>query len=172
MIGIYCRVSTPGQEDNYSLPRQHSEGISFANSKGAEFKEYEDVKSGKSITRSGYNELLRDIESKTVDSVWIGAEDRFSRDATLGLQFLDLLALHKMRLFVGTREYDPRDGNTRFIIAIKFLVAEYEWSQIIGRMKKGPPFPLLQIVADTTDLCLPSFYGCASQFPFRLKVGR
>ena len=93
--------------------------------------------SGKSITRVGYSELLKDLEAKKIDSVWIAAEDRFSRDATLGLQFLDLLVFHKMRLFVGTQESDPKDPNIRFIIALKFLVAEYEWSLIKERMKKG-----------------------------------
>ncbi len=137
MLGIYCRVSTPGQEDNYSLPQQHKDGVAFATSKNLVPKEYEDVESGKSVTRSGYNELLKDIETKVIDSVWIAAEDRFSRDATLGLQFLDLLVLHKMKLFVGTQEFDPRDSQTRFMIAVKFLVAEFEWSQIRERMRKG-----------------------------------
>jgi DNA invertase Pin-like site-specific DNA recombinase len=137
VIAIYCRVSTPGQEDNYSLPQQHKDGIAFAKSKKSDFKEYEDVASGKSITRIGYNALLKDIEAKKLNSVWIATEDRFSRDATLGLQFLDLLVIHQMRLFVGTQEFDPKDENTRFIISIKFLVAEFEWSQIKNRMRRG-----------------------------------
>jgi len=137
LVGVYCRVSTPGQEDNYSLPQQHKDGIAFASSRKLSYKEYEDVESGKSVTRSGYSELLKDIESKAIDSVWIASEDRFSRDATLGLQFLDLLVLFSVRLFVGTQEYKPNDPQTRFLIAMKFLFAEFEWSQIRERMRKG-----------------------------------
>jgi DNA invertase Pin-like site-specific DNA recombinase len=76
VLGIYCRVSTPGQEDNYSLPEQHRHGVAFAVCRKLGFKEYEDVESCKSITRTGYNALLEDIQSALLDAVWIATEER------------------------------------------------------------------------------------------------
>ena len=58
-IGIYCRVSTgaQGEEDRYSLPQQHKDGILFAHKQGFDYQEYEDIESGASITRTGYLSL-------------------------------------------------------------------------------------------------------------------
>jgi DNA invertase Pin-like site-specific DNA recombinase len=53
MLGIYCRVSTVTQKDNYSIVDQHKDGTAFAKKSNVAYREYEDIASGKSITRQG-----------------------------------------------------------------------------------------------------------------------
>ena len=117
-IAIYCRVSTPRQGgiDRYSLPEQHKDGQEFAKKNGFEFREYEDIQSGKSVTRSGYLSLLEAIEARKFDGLWIAREDRFARNAIAGLQLLEVLEEHKVRFFVGDKEYDPSSEDSKFIV--------------------------------------------------------
>jgi DNA invertase Pin-like site-specific DNA recombinase len=138
VVGCYYRVSTQGQEKKgTSLEEQKAKGEAFAKKNGWDYRSIGDVQSGKDPTRKGYLEILDAIEGKTIDVVWIVDEDRFSRDAVQGLNFLNSLIAKKIRLFVGDIERDPADPSTYTLLGIKFIFAQQEWSVIRERLLGG-----------------------------------
>ena len=61
--GIYCRVSTELQKDNFSLELQKEKGIQFASSDGYEYTIYLNVESGSTNNRPDFSSLIKDKES-------------------------------------------------------------------------------------------------------------
>jgi|GEM_PF-6483271 len=49
MVGIYVRVSTLQQKDNYSVDTQRERGITFANKVGESYSFYDEAASAKNI---------------------------------------------------------------------------------------------------------------------------
>jgi site-specific DNA recombinase len=137
VCGVYCRVSTEGQKDNYSINDQRDDGITFAKSKHIQFKLYEDVMSGTDITRHGWNSLISDIKNETINMVWVGAIDRFSRDVRSGLDAVELMREKHIKLFVAGVEYDLNDDTIELLISVQFQFAKFEWRKIKSRMESG-----------------------------------
>ena len=80
MVGIYARVSTVKQKDNYSLGVQKRQGIEFANSLNEEYIIYEEAESGSSmIARQELERMLTDIKNGIVTKVWAIEFTRISR---------------------------------------------------------------------------------------------
>jgi DNA invertase Pin-like site-specific DNA recombinase len=78
IIFIYCRVSSVGQKDNYSLTAQKKDGIAFAEGIGSTYRVYKDVESGAKSSR-----LKADLQSQSEpkDVIWYGSQSRLTRDA-------------------------------------------------------------------------------------------
>ena len=71
MVGIYGRVSTIKQLDNYSLGIQKKRGIEFAEALNEDYRIYEEAESGSSmIPRAELERLLADIKAGLIDKVW------------------------------------------------------------------------------------------------------
>jgi site-specific DNA recombinase len=137
VCGIYCRVSSEAQRDNYSIQDQRDDGVAFAKSKSMEYIIYEDVRSGTDITREGWVTLNKAIDDKEVDFVWVGAIDRFSRDTQSGLQAVELMRQRGVKLFVAGQFYDLADDSVELLISVQFQFAKYEWRRILSRMAGG-----------------------------------
>ena len=94
MVGIYCRVSTKGQEkDGYSLDTQEEKGRDFASSLGEDCEVYREALSGKRLeNREVWWHLSDDIKAGIIDKVWIIDGDRLARkqlDSLIMIKFLD-----------------------------------------------------------------------------------
>ena len=75
---IYARVSTSKQKQD--LENQIENNISYLNSKGISVdKIYSDIKSGMTLDRKGFMELLSDIQDKRIKAVYISYKDRLTR---------------------------------------------------------------------------------------------
>jgi DNA invertase Pin-like site-specific DNA recombinase len=71
MVGIYCRVNSVGQQDNYSLEIQEQYGIDFAISIQDQYVAYKETGSGASISIPELENLPNDIKRRIVDKVWV-----------------------------------------------------------------------------------------------------
>ncbi|HRY74425.1 MAG TPA: recombinase family protein [Candidatus Dojkabacteria bacterium] len=137
-LRCYVRISTEGQQDNYSIPQQRADAEAFAKQQHCtDFLIYEDVRSGADITRIGWNKLLADIENGECDCVWVGRPDRFSRNTQDGLMAIDVLRKHNVRYFIGGIEYDIFNEYTKLLITMQFAFSELERNLIKQRTMMG-----------------------------------
>lgn len=75
---IYARVSTAKQKQD--LENQIANNIAYLNSQGIKVdKIYSDIKSGMSLDRKGFKELLSDVMDYKIKSVYISYKDRLAR---------------------------------------------------------------------------------------------
>lgn len=75
---IYARVSTTKQKQD--LENQIANNIAYLNSQGIKVdKIYSDIKSGMSLDRKGFMELLSDVMDYKIKSVYISYKDRLAR---------------------------------------------------------------------------------------------
>ena len=75
---IYARVSTNKQKQD--LENQIANNIAYLNSQGIRVdKIYSDIKSGMSLDRKGFMELLSDVMDYKIKSVYISYKDRLAR---------------------------------------------------------------------------------------------
>ncbi|MTO65248.1 recombinase family protein, partial [Turicibacter sanguinis] len=72
-VGLYLRVSTERQIENYSIPLQKERMHAFCASKGwQEIKEYVDAGfSGSSLERPALKQLQQDIKRKRINMVMV-----------------------------------------------------------------------------------------------------
>lgn len=75
---IYARVSTNKQKQD--LANQIDNSIAYLNSKGIKVdKIYSDIKSGMSLDRKGFMELLSDVMDYKIKAVYVSYKDRLAR---------------------------------------------------------------------------------------------
>ena len=75
---IYARVSTYKQKND--LENQIKTVENYMNSKGIGVnKIYKDIKSGMTLDRKGFMELLKDVQENQIDTVYILYKDRLAR---------------------------------------------------------------------------------------------
>lgn len=75
---IYARVSTPKQKQD--LQNQIDNNIAFLNAQGIKVDRiYSDIKSGMSLDRKGFMELLGDVMEYKIKVVYIAYKDRLAR---------------------------------------------------------------------------------------------
>lgn len=75
---IYARVSTNKQKQD--LSNQIENNIAYLNAKGIGVdKIYSDIKSGMTLDRKGFIELLDDVMAHKIDAVYIAYKDRLAR---------------------------------------------------------------------------------------------
>lgn len=75
---IYARVSTNKQKQD--LANQIDNSIAYLNSKGIKVdKIYSDIKSGISLDRKGFMELLSDVMDYKIKAVYVSYKDRLAR---------------------------------------------------------------------------------------------
>lgn len=161
-IGIYVRVSTLDQKDNYSFQQQEADGIVYAASMGHPYKIYKEAASGRKKTREEreqFDKLWKDVEEGRIQAVWIGKADRFTRDTSLGLQFLNAMQRHNCRFIIATKEYDLNDPGEYFMLTVLFGVAKMGGDNIVKSGKAG-----LKTMQDAGD------YRFARLFGYRWKI--
>lgn len=78
----YLRVSSVGQEENYSLPEQERDCDRYGHTKGyAQTVTYNDgAQKSYTLNRPGLNQLMQDAKHGLFDVVVVGRFDRFSRN--------------------------------------------------------------------------------------------
>lgn len=159
MVALYTRVSTVGQEDGYSLDNQLKDGIAFAQSKGQEYKHFQDVASGGDITREGILALQASLIKDGYSFLWVAKEDRLSRDTIEGLTILNLLKAVGTQLYIGQAYYDVNNSNTEFILTILWGKAKKEKSDIKERVIKNKKSEI-----DSGNRAFPTCYGYVFEF--------
>lgn len=100
---------------------------------------YTDEKSGKDMDREAMQMMISDIQAKRIQAVCAYKLDRFGRNATDLLNFIELLKENGVKLFCvdDKIEYDPTDETqymTKFLIMFLSLMAELERNNIRQRV--------------------------------------
>ncbi|PKL74149.1 MAG: hypothetical protein CVV27_21970, partial [Candidatus Melainabacteria bacterium HGW-Melainabacteria-1] len=133
MIGIYVRVSTIQQKDNYSTDVQRQRGIAFAESRGEPYTLYDEAASAGSLVRPEFLRLLHDVETDKVHIVWVVEFSRLTRDTEDALAIRKILVKHKAQVFVNDVPMDLSSPEAILSYNIKSSVSEYERSNTIAR---------------------------------------
>ena len=100
---------------------------------------YCDEKSGKNMDRIAMQRMIRDIKAGKIKAVCSYKLDRFGRNATDLLNFVELLKKYGVKLYCvdDKIEYDPTDESdfmTKFLIMFLSLMAEMERNNIKQRV--------------------------------------
>lgn len=127
------------QHSSVSITQKYI-GISQKNIEDAlSIKCYTDEKSGKDMDREAMQMMISDIQAKRIQAVCAYKLDRFGRNATDLLNFIELLKENGVKLFCvdDKIEYDPTDETqymTKFLIMFLSLMAELERNNIRQRV--------------------------------------
>lgn len=155
MIGLYIRVSTAQQTDNYSIPTQIERGIEFSKKAGDSFKIYQETGSGSSITkRVEINRLLNDIENGLIDKVWVIESSRLTRELSDAIILQKKFEKHKTELYVNNSLTDFSSPERLLQYHITSAVSEYQRTNIIQSSIRGK-----SKWQNTGNMVVPSLYG-------------
>jgi len=137
-VGIYIRVSTTTQKQNFSLDYQKELGIDYCNRNNFKYEIFEEAKSGGSIEkRSEYKRLVESIKSGRLDGIWVYDNDRLNRNIKDGYNLIELIKESKCRLFIGWEEKKIDSSGGRLEYNIKSVISDYERERISERMNFG-----------------------------------
>ncbi len=169
-IGIYIRVSTLDQKDNYSFIQQEIDGISYAQNIEQPYKIYKEAASGRKKSREErevFDKLWKDVESGKIKTVWIGKADRFTRDTALGLQFINTMQQTNCHFVIGSKEYNLLDPNDYFILTMLFGIAKLGGDNIVKSGREG-----LKTMKDKGEYRYPKLFGYRWVLPKNAKLNK
>ena len=118
----YCRVSTQGQKQNLENQKEFVSVYSLTH--GVILDEiYTDIGSGLDYKRKNWNELLKQVEAKEIDKIYITYKDRFVR---FGYEwFEDFCASHGTEIIVlNQKQTSPEKELTEDLLSILHVFSE------------------------------------------------
>ena len=118
----YCRVSSQGQKQN--LENQKEFVSVYSLNHGVILDEiYTDIGSGLDYKRKNWNELLKQVEAKEIDKIYITYKDRFVR---FGYEwFEDFCASHGTEIIVlNQKQTSPEKELTEDLLSILHVFSE------------------------------------------------
>lgn len=137
--GLYSRVSTKEQLNNYSIENQNEKLESYCNIKEWKiFDHYSDGGfSGASMDRPDLKRLINDVKHKKIDIVIVYKLDRLSRSQKDTLELIDLFLEHDIEFVSVTENLDTSTPMGRAMIGIMSAFAQLERELIAERMRDG-----------------------------------
>lgn len=133
MMGIYTRVSTPGQaETGVSLNNQKKRGIERAESLGLEWRYFEDAGiSGSTIEdRPGLKSLLEAISQKKITHLYFFDVERLTRGNVFEWGLLqNIFKEYKVRIYQDSGETRLDNDGEVLMLSIKQIFGHYENSK-------------------------------------------
>ena len=134
----YVRVSTEGQEENFSTQIQTRSIKDFCRSRGWDLVEiYSDVSSGGNLDRPGFQSMREHLETNGFDGVVVYKIDRLSRSIVDGKVFTDTLLSKDKFLLSITESIDTSTPNGRMFFNLLMVFSENEREVIKERMMSG-----------------------------------
>lgn len=135
---IYMRVSSPGQEENYSLPEQEKDCKQFAAHNSHDvYKIYNDgAQKSYTLNRPALNELMQDARHGEFELLIVGKYDRFSRSQVQ--QAVAIYQLEQYGVKIESVSEPVPDGIVGTFIRQSFaFAAEVELYKIRDRTTSG-----------------------------------
>jgi DNA invertase Pin-like site-specific DNA recombinase len=126
----YCRVSTKGQLEGYSLDQQMSEILEVY----SEITIYQESFSG-AKERVIFNEVLNLLEKG--DILVVTKLDRFCRSTKEGLQYIDMLLERGVKIHILNMGLIENTPMGKLIVTNLLAFAEFERAMIIERTQSG-----------------------------------
>lgn len=134
MKGLYARQSLD-KKDSLSIESQ-IEQCKTKLSQNEQFKEYTDKGfSGKNTERPSLNELLKDIESGSIDGVIVYRLDRFSRNIADFYNMYEVMQKHNCEFVSVSESFDTSTPMGRVMMGILITFAQMERESIQERVK-------------------------------------
>lgn len=119
---LYARVSTPSQDTLSQWPQLRE----WAEREGVEADEYEDVGSGKRMSRKGIQSVLHGIRQGFVKRVVTVSLNRFGRNASQVWAFLDECIRHNVQVIAIREKLDLATPFGRSMAQIICVFAELD----------------------------------------------
>lgn len=135
---IYCRVSSVGQQDNYSLETQEAACRQFAEARGLAVQDViAEVWTGSEFwERPKLNRLRDAIRERRIDAVICYAIDRLSRDIAHLAIFAEECERANVALHFVTESFDD-SAEGKLIRSVRGYTAEVERQKIRERCMRG-----------------------------------
>jgi DNA invertase Pin-like site-specific DNA recombinase len=134
---IYCRVSTEGQRDNYSLPEQERMCLERAQERGYHVvKVIKEAHSGADVDRPGMNEVLDLAHEGKFNVLLVSDLDRFARDMAPKILLKKELTECGVRIEYVLKDFS-NDSTGELLEDILSAFAAHERRTIVARSKRG-----------------------------------
>jgi site-specific DNA recombinase len=137
MLGVYIRVSTVQQKDNYFVETQRERGVAFTKSIKEEYRLYDEALSGKDLKRPEFVRLLDDIEKGEIQKVWVVEFSRLTRDMTDALAIREIFVSNYTDVYVNGALMDLSTPEAVLMYNMKSSISEYERTNTISRIKRS-----------------------------------
>jgi site-specific DNA recombinase len=141
IVGIYVRVSTPGQaEEGYSIDEQVDKLTKFCDVKDWQVaKVYKDAGfSGSNIKRPGMQLMMDDVKEHRINTVLVYKLDRLSRSQKDTLFLIEDVFNKNDCSFISLNEnFDTSTAFGKAMVGILSVFAQLEREQITQRMQMG-----------------------------------
>lgn len=135
---IYARVSTDGQEENYSLPSQIEACQRYAEQQGFDVVGvFQDVMSGAKIERPNLDKVRQLVRQREIKAVVVYASDRLTRNVAHSYVLRDELKRAGVALHYVTRGVSADTAEGNLFDTMDSAFAEYERLKIAERMMRG-----------------------------------
>lgn len=132
----YIRVSTGPQAARFGPDVQHQANRLYVGGQGGQISQtYQDVDSGAKLTRTAFNQLLRDAKAGLFDAVVAYKVGRVGRLAFISMQFAEELRKAGLEVHGAIGGvYNLRSSTGRFRYQIDSVFAEYEYESLISNL--------------------------------------
>lgn len=129
MLAIYCRISKDSERDkNRSIRNQEELGIKKANELKTTYKVYKDEGVSGTLKideRPAFNEMLDDIASGIVKSVFATEQDRIERSPQTRYAFIKILKDANVKLYTSSGLQNLDDENTELLGDLVSLMNQF-----------------------------------------------
>ena len=138
-VAIYCRVSTTSASQDESLEVQKSglEKQVNDNPDWTLFKIYIDKESGKSIYRSGFQEMILDSYENCFDIILVKSISRFNRNTVDLLDTINKLRWLGIEVIFKQENLSSKDRDSDLIMALSASLAQAEGKSLSAAIKWG-----------------------------------
>ena len=135
-IGVYIRVSSPSQKSD-SQRAEIQRWLGAHGYKPDAVQWFEDVETGATLNRSGFNALCEAIFAGTVKTVVVWKLDRMARSMKEGINILSQLCEGGVRVVSVTQQIDLSGTVGHLVAGVLFGIAEIEREHIRERQAAG-----------------------------------
>lgn len=137
---IYIRVSTDDQAtEGYSIEAQKRNLTKYAIDNNLDIHDYyvDDGYSAKDLNRPKLQEMMKDVESKKIDTVCVWALDRLTRDVVDMWTLLNTFSKYGVKFLSMSDSTSTSTASGRLELNVKGIFAQYERERIGERVVEG-----------------------------------
>ncbi len=136
--GVYTRVSSEGQRENWSIKVQRELGKEYAEANNYEWDLFDEVGSAKDITnRPEFSRLINEIQSGKINCVWVIEFTRLTRDDEDAAFFRKLCIEFNVKVIVKDEEIKFITPEDELFFTIRSSVSKYERRKLTERIKRA-----------------------------------
>jgi DNA invertase Pin-like site-specific DNA recombinase len=152
---VYCRVSTEGQRDNYSLDDQKRIGTAFLSQIDAQSIVLTEVKSAVNAkSREEWQKAYKLLETDQAEGLWVLDQDRLARDEEDSAHIWNMLSLLDKKLYIHHKEINLNNEDDQLAYGIMSNISAYNRRKIGKKSRIGRRSEI-----DAGNLVVSRIYG-------------